>query len=77
VSADKVDVLAVLDEFALRVHPFESLEAAEQQYRDARAAVAELIAAVADVYGTDDEPHQCDAPCWTCRIRAALARVQP
>ena len=63
-----VDVLAVLDEAqALVYEPGKRGEEWALLIAEARAAVAELIAAVAD--------NDSDCPCSGCeRIRAALAR---
>lgn len=46
--------------------------------RAVRAAVAELIEAVAEVYGAPENAGNgdCSADCMSCRIVAALARVQ-
>ena len=85
-SAQPVDVLAVLDEawFALGYLPGADAIKARNHVDEARAAVAELIEAAAALQEAMDEPekgpfdsltvkrfHEADA-----RHRAALARVQ-
>ena len=70
-----VDVLAVLDEFALYVRNVSSRHALQGDITQARAAVAELIAAVGDVYG-DSDREPCKTPCPSCRIRAALSNIE-
>lgn len=72
-DAKKVDVLAVLDEFALKTEPFGSIDEAANQYTEARAAVSELIDAARRVldkeweYG-EEQPH-------CVRLSEALSRI--
>lgn len=70
-----VDVLSAMDEATYCLN-LDERDTAASDLSEARAAVAELIEAVNDVYGDYDHA-SCSDTCPTCRIRAALAGVSP
>ncbi len=78
-GARAVDPLAFLDSLHVTDADGAITNRKWPEAQDARAAVAELVAAVAAVYGEPcyDEDNAGDDPCapdcMSCRIRAALA----
>lgn len=69
------EVLAVMDRGIADLMSGHATLWTARDVRAMRAAVAELVAAVADVYGAGAGREPCKGPCQTCRIRAALAKV--
>ena len=66
-----IDVLAVMQASADQLWRYRRDILAREE-EQARAAVAELLAAVRDVYGAMDG-ESCSSPCPSCRVYAALA----
>ena len=69
-----LDVLAVMGRSLVEGLPLSRVD----DMTEARAAVAELIEAVAGIYGADGNGGngRCSPDCMSCRIQRALARAQ-